>query len=115
MSFPPAAASAGGPPCAAWTPVSSAPATPRVPRPDPVAPATCRAGADAHPVLVTAPQCCRTSSAAPPPCAEFLRIPPHSFLCHLQFLSLLSVPFPSVSFLEFSPIRHCATPTMDSQ
>jgi hypothetical protein len=28
----------------------------------------------------------------------------HSFLCHLQFLSLHSVPFPSVSFWGFSPL-----------
>src|SRR6266704_2672364 len=31
--------------------------------------------------------------------AELVRITSHSFLCHLQFLSLHSVPFPSVSFL----------------
>jgi hypothetical protein len=36
--------------------------------------------------------------------AELVRITSHSFLCHLQFLSLHSVPFPSVSFLGFSPI-----------
>src|SRR6266702_8716201 len=35
--------------------------------------------------------------------AELVRITSHSFLCHLQFLSLHSVPFPSVSFLGFSP------------
>jgi|GEM_PF-1221903 len=54
-------------------------------------------------VLATAPRCCRTFSALDCYAAEFLRVPPHSFLCHLQFLSLHSVPFPSVSFLGFSP------------
>jgi nucleotidyltransferase/DNA polymerase involved in DNA repair len=34
--------------------------------------------------------------------AELVRITSHSFLCHLQFLSLHSVPFPSVSFWGFS-------------
>ncbi|HVO64228.1 MAG TPA: hypothetical protein VMT53_25130, partial [Terriglobales bacterium] len=40
---------------------------------------------------------------------EFLWVPPHSFLCHLQFLSLPSVPFPSVSFLGFSPGFRCGS------
>src|SRR5579864_3126822 len=44
--------------------------------------------------------------------AELVRITSHSFLCHLQFLSLHSVPFPSVSFCGFSPLRHNAKPTL---
>src|SRR5258708_35671043 len=66
-SCPPATASTGGLPCGVWIRVSSEVVILPWVQLGPVDLATCTEAVDARPVLVRAPQCSRSSSAAAPP------------------------------------------------